>query len=407
MANVNLTIDQITQELLMRLHEKLSFVGTVNKDYDSSFAKSGAKIGDTLRVRKPVQFVASDGATMVLQDAVEEKTTMKIDSRKHIAWQFSTQDLALDIDRFSERYIDSAASALAAKIEEDCIARATKSLNNFVGTAGTIPNTLATYLSARTLMNEALASKSGRNMQISSRMSAEIVEGLKGLFNDQKELGSQYREGAMGRAVGFDWGESEYTHTQTNGDHTFTGTAVNANVATNGTTSITLKTMGNAKTIKKGERFTIAGVYDIHQETKAPRSVLKNFVVTADATSTAGGLATLEVYPPMYFDDTVATAGGRQNMSKAPAADDAITWVGTASESYLQGLAYSKDTFQFATADLEIPSGVDMASRQNFEGISLRVVRDYSITDDVLPCRIDVLYGFGTMYETWGAVVNS
>jgi hypothetical protein len=74
-----------------------------------------------------------------------------------------------------------------------------------------------------------------------------------------------------------------------------------------------------------------------------------------------------------------------------------VTFVGAASTSYPQNLAYHKDAISFATADLLLPQGVDMASRQVHNGISLRIVRQYDINNDRMPCRIDVLYGYGVI----------
>jgi hypothetical protein len=45
---------------------------------------------------------------------------------------------------------------------------------------------------------------------------------------------------------------------------------------------------------------------------------------------------------------------------------------------------------------------VDMASRQVHNGISMRIVRQYDINNDRLPCRIDVLYGYSTIRPQMG-----
>lgn len=392
-TNSLLTIDMVTRRALMILHEKLTFVRSVNRQYDSSFAQSGAKIGTTLRIRKPVQYLVTDGATMSsTQDSVEQSTTLAVTSQKHVGIEFGSAEMTLSIDDYADRFLDPAMSALAAKVEADCIERATKATQHLVGTAGTVPNTLTTYLEAREKLNRALAPKDrNRHMLISSRFSTKIVDALKALAQDEGELARQYREGSMGRAVGFDWAESESMYTHTNGDGTVS-CAVDATVSTDGTTSLALKGLGASGTVTAGSIITITGRFDVHPETKQVRPSAKQFVVTGGGDADGTGDLTVTVSPPIYY-----AATGRQNIASAPTADDVVTIFGTASTGYEQGLAYHRDAFTFATADLELPQGGAKGSRAVYDGISLRVVKGFDIEADSHPCRIDVLYGFAAL----------
>jgi hypothetical protein len=80
-----------------------------------------------------------------------------------------------------------------------------------------------------------------------------------------------------------------------------------------------------------------------------------------------------------------------------PVASAALVFTGTASTVYPQNLVYHKNAITLATADLLLPQGVDMASRQVHNGVSMRIVRQYDINNDRMPCRVDVLYGFNTI----------
>lgn len=387
--NTLLTPDQITKEALRILHEKLSFVRSINHQYDDSFAKKGAKIGDTLRIRMPVQYSVTDGATFVKQDSVEQNLSLAVTSRKHVGMGFTSNDLTMDIDNFSSRFIEPAMSVLAATVEADVISRATKATYNLVGSVGTVPNSLKTYLLGRAKLNQFLAPKDKRSQMVSSIQSAEIVEALKGLFNDQGEISRQYKEGYMGRAAGADWFESESIHTHVNGSATVVA-AVDATVAVDGTDQLALKGLGNAGVVKAGSVITVASVFALHPETKVVRNaVLQQFVVTADATADSTGDATVTVSPKMYYGATP-----RKNISAAPQADAVATIVGAASTGYEQGLLFHRDAFTFATADLEMPEAAGFKSRQTYDGLSLRLVGDYNITDDESLYRIDILYGF-------------
>jgi hypothetical protein len=389
MSNNLLTIDMVTRRALMSLHEKLTFVRSVNRQYDNSFAQSGAQIGSALRVRKPAQYLAVSGAVMTPQDSIEQSVTLNVTNQVHVGISFSSAERSLTINDYAAQVLDPAMSVMAAAIEADCIKRATQKTNQLVGTPNTVPNTLTPYLEAREKLNQALAPKDrNRHMLISSRFSTKIVDALKSLSEDSGEIGRQYREGSMGRAVGFDWAESESMWTHANG----TGTvvcAVDATVAVDGTTSLALKGLGASGTVTVGSVLSIAARYDVHPETKTTRPTVKQFVVTAVPGAADGtGDLTVTVSPPIYYAST-----GRKNIASAPTADDVVTIVGAASTSYEQGLAYHKNAFTFATADLELPDGA-RGSRQVFDGISMRIVKDFDITNDLHPCRVDVLYGF-------------
>ncbi len=391
-TNTLLTIDMITRRALMILHEKLTFVRSINREYDDQFAKSGAKIGSTLRIRKPAQYLVTDGATMTAADSVEQFTTLAVTTQKNVGIEFTSAEMTLSIDDYADRFLEPAMAAMAAKIEADCIQRATLATWQYVGTAGTVPATLTPYLEARAMLNRALAPKDrNRNMLISSNFSVKIVDALKALTQDDNQIATQYREGHMARAVGFDWAESESMYSLTNGTQTMTGT-VTTTVSTDGTTTLSLSGLGASTTVVPGTVFTVAGVFDVHPETKAVRTGLKQFVVVTGGTASGGGVLSVTVAGPIYY-----AATGRQNVSAAPQAAAVTTFYGTLSTAYESGLAYHKDAFTFATADLELPQGGAKGSRAVYDGISMRIVKGFNITNDTHPARVDILYGFGAL----------
>jgi hypothetical protein len=145
--------------------------------------------------------------------------------------------------------------------------------------------------------------------------------------------------------------------------------------------------------VAKGTVFTVSGCYEVHPETKVATSRLQQFVVTANTTG-SGVNYTIPFYPAVY----ASSSDGRKNVAQLPTTAMTVTTLsGAVSTSYQQNIAYHKDAFCFATADLILPKGVDFAAREVMDGISLRVVQQYNITDDTLPCRIDVLYGYKTI----------
>jgi hypothetical protein len=377
-----LTPTAVTRKALQILHQKLNFIGTINRQYDDSFAKSGAKIGDSLKIRLPNEYTVRTGATHSAQTVAEVSTTLQVATQKGVDLDFTSDDLTLDIDDFSARVLDPAVSVLAAAIEADAYSMY-KQVYNVVDADATAVAFLH-FLQGRQQLNENLAPPDqNRAAMLSPTHSTKLVDALKGLFQDSNAIKQQYREGMMGRTAGFDFYEN--THVS---DH-LTGTAakttsytISGAVTTNGATAATLT--GAATTWKAGDVFTVVGCNRVHPETKVDTGVLQKFVVTADCTTA------------MTFTPAIYTSGGRQNVVAAGMANGAalVKVAAGASELMNSSMVYHRDAFTFATADLVMPSGVDFAARENFEGISMRIVRNYDIVNDKFPCRLDVLYGY-------------
>lgn len=383
MSNTNLTIDKITRESLRVLHQKLNFIGSVNRQYDNQFAQSGGKIGSVLRVRLPRQFTVRSGRTIDVQDSVEKKVDLTLATQKGVDVEFTSAELTMELDQFSEMIIDPAMSVLAANIESDMLASVYKNVYNQVDNSGA-SMTFANVLDARRILANNLAPPDSRMVCMDTQANADMVDALKGLFNDPTSISKQYRDGFVGRTAGFDFVENTLLPIHTPGAED--GSYV-TNAATAQTGSSLIVDTGTG-TIKAGDVFTIADVYNVHPETKVSTGELKTFVVTADS---AGGGVTLSISP-----EIIAT-GAYQNVSNAAADGKALTFQGTASTAHNISMAYHKNAFAFVTADLIMPDGVDWAARKVFDGISMRIVRQYDINNDNFPCRIDVLHGFGTL----------
>jgi hypothetical protein len=399
MANSILTPDKILVKALDVLHAKLNFCGNINRSYDSQFAQTGGKIGSTLRIRKPEKFVVTDGATMQVQSSVEQSTALTVATQKHVALSFTSQELTMSLDDFTERKILPAMSVLASAIEADALTMALD-IYNATGTTGTTPATLLPYLQAKAKLNQYLAPMDNRRRAlIDSVTSTGLVNGLQALQNDIKELSRQYKEGEMGRAAGLSWAENDLLPVLTNG--TRTGSITVDGAAPTGAT-IALKALGSGTTIAKGEIFTIAGYYAVHPETKQAYSHLQQFVCTEDTTATSTTIAALPISP------AIVTSGAYQNVSGAPGSDAVVILQGGAtmggvaaaagaSTSYGQTLVYHPDAFAMVTADLEDMSQYGAwGSRKVLDGISMRIWRQGDIVNDTVPTRIDVLYGFST-----------
>ena len=390
MANSLLTIDMITRKALEILENNLVITRNVNRQYDDSFAVEGAKIGSTLRIRLPDRALVTDGAALQVQDDNEQFTTLTVASQKHIGVNFTSAEMALQLDDFAERVLKPRISQLASSIDAD-VANSFKNIYQSVGTPGTTPGTSLVLLQAQQKLNEAAAVMSPRYATVNPAANASLVEGMKGLFNPTDTISRQFKNGLMGVGVlGYEEvNMSQSIKLHTNGSRS-TGQTVNGTIS-EGASQIVLASAGSGTTYAVGDVFTIADIYAVNPQTRESTGSLQQFVVTQAATSNAGAV-TLNVSPALYSaSHALATVNSIAINGKA------VTFLGAASGQYAQNLVYHKDAITFATADLLLPQGVDMASRQVHNGISMRVVRQYDINNDRMPCRIDVLYGYSVI----------
>ena len=392
MSNSILTIDMITRKALEILENNLVITRNVNRQYDDSFAVEGAKIGSTLRIRLPDRALVTDGAALQVQDDNEQYTTLSVASQKHIGVNFTSAELTMQLDDFAERVLKPRISQLAASIDAD-VANAYKTIGNTVGTPGTTPATSLVLLQAQQKLNENAAVMSPRYATVNPAANAGLVEGMKGLFNPTDTVSRQFRNGMMGTGVlGFEevnMSQSIKQHTTGSRDAS-ASTTTGAAVSTEGSSTLTLAQGSVTTTIAAGDVFTIADCFAVNPQTRETTGSLFQFVALAAATAVSGTW-TVTVAPMYSASHALATVNILPQNSKA------VTFVGAASTAYAQNLVYHKDAITFATADLLLPQGVDMASRQVHNGISMRIVRQYDINNDRMPCRVDVLYGYAAI----------
>jgi hypothetical protein len=380
----------ITRKALEILENNLVLTRNVNRQYDDSFAVEGAKIGSTLRIRLPDRALVTDGAALQVQDDNEQFTTLTVASQKHIGVNFTSAELTMQLDDFADRVLKPRISQLASSIDAD-VANAFRTIGNSVGTPGTTPATSLVLLQAQQKLNENAAVMNPRYATVNPAANAALVEGMKGLFNPTDTVSKQFKNGMMGTGVlGLDEINMSQSIKQfTTGSRGATGNSTSAAVTAEGATSIAL-TVASAVTIKAGDVFTVADCYAVNPQTRESTGSLFQFVALADATAVSTAV-TVTVAPIYSAAHALATVDALPGNSKA------VVFLGAASTQYAQNLVYHKDAITFATADLLLPQGVDMASRAVHNGISLRVVRQYDINNDRMPCRIDVLYGYSTI----------
>lgn len=402
--NTLLTIAMITREALKVLENNLTFTKRVNRQFEDKFGVDGAKIGTVVNVRKPPRYTVRSGQALQLQDATETQVPVTLDQQIGVDMQFSSTDLALSIDDFSQRFISPAIAAVANRIDQLGLQQYVN-LNNAVGTPGTTPNTLLTYLLAKVALDNSAAPNDGqRSLTISPLMEATIVDALKGLFQQASAIASQYEKGEMGRASGFVWQMDQNVATHTvgplGGVPTVNGAGqIGASLVTQAWTAAA------ANRLKRGDVFTIAGVFSVNPQSRQSTGQLAQFVVTQDTDSDGAGAATIPIYPAIVPADGANPQFA--TVTTSPASGAALTVLGAANTVSPQGIAMHRDCFTLVTADLPLPGGVDKAARISDKqlGISIRLIRAYDINTDNWPCRLDVLLGWATLRPELGCRV--
>jgi hypothetical protein len=388
-ANTLLSPTIITREALRILHAKLNFVSNINKQYDSQYANSGAspsgKIGPSLTIRNPNQYVVRDGWNLDVQDTAETSQVLTVSKVKGVDLTFSQQERTLTIDEFGKRYLEPAMSVLATAIEADALSMILDVYNAVDDSANSF--SYLDFANGRKLLNQYLAPDTGRCGVLTSGHVVSFLDAIKGFFNPQESVSKPYLTGKIGKVNGFD----TYENTVLNPFQSGTAAAVTGylvNGAGQSGAAITVDTGVN--TFKKGDIITFPGVNAVDPETKADRGFVQQFVLTADY---AGGAGNIAISP------AIVLTGAAQNVSAGPADNAAISKVGGgASALYSQSVLFHPDAFTFVTADLvDVSKYGAWGSRQVMDGISMSIAQQYNISNATIPCRIDVLYGYKTL----------
>jgi len=416
MADNLITSTIILNKTMQTLHNESAFLGAINTEYNEEFAKKGMKAGATVSPRRPVQFRVRSGATASLQDINETSTPITVEPEFGIDFDFTEFDRTLSVDDFNNRYLTPAGKRLATELDTRIATRFYQSVANFSGTPGQTPATALAMLKAGSILDDVgSCPRDGmRTASLNPLAMAYLVDGLKGLLNDSGIIGKQTRTGLLTTNLGMDFQMSQNVPTHTVGawggtplvdgatQGTTTAVATENPYAT--TTSLLTKGWTNSITglLKKGDVVTIAGVFAVNLENKNTLANLKQFVVTADVNSGAStGPATLILSP------AIIAAGAYQNVSALPADNAAITVVsGAASTSYPQNMLFHRDAFTIVTVAMDVPKGMDMAEQIEYEGVNLRFVRGFDITNNKRISRFDIMAGYGALRSEWATRIT-
>lgn len=399
MASTYIHHDYIAKEALLQLKNNLVVGNLVHRSYAGEFTEkpSGWHKGDTINIKAPLYFRVKDGATIDPVDLYEQSTTIQINYRKHVAWACTSHDMTLNVDAFSERFIQPAMQALANYIDLTTMSVAKNFIPNQVGSPGSVPKDFLTYALADAKLTNAAAPLENRSCIIDPISKAYLADHLKGLMNPSM-VGRAVERAQFGDIAGFNMYASQNVPTHTCGTAAgLTTNLVDGTTAENDTGIVIDQNGSWSNTLTAGDIFTIAAVYGVNPISGQSTGELRQFVCTA-ALSDAGNEGTISSIPgvaPWQIRSAAAAEKDLpyQTIDTLPADNAAISIAGSASLAHKVGLAFHRDCIALCMVPLALPDSATKKSQITEEGFSLRTVQFYDGSQDVEYIRIDALFG--------------
>jgi hypothetical protein len=399
MANTLVTPDWVTMETAKYFVNSLRGVAQFDRTYSDEYKQAGAKVGDTVRVRLPQQFEASEGEGLVLQNLLDRTVNVILNRRRHVGFGWSSAQETLEIQEIRQRYVQPAAETLANIYDRQSMADVYKSVYNTVGTLGTTPNSGLTYSQARVKIADLAGPDEGLVAVLDPLANATIAFSTAALFNPQGKVSENWNKGQFAQdqlGIG-KWFQDQNIPRFTSGAAPAASTPLVNGAGQTGSSIIT-DGWGAGTALVKGDIVTFAGVRWVNPLSKEDVGRLAQFVLTADVSGTT---------PTLSISPAIITSGPLQNVNAAPADNATITyWAMSAGGTQAatvspQNLIFHPQAFASVMADLTMPNGGATGSRVSSKmlNVSMRYVEQYTITDDQNLNRLDILFGSAPIQE--------
>lgn len=417
MANNIITNQIIADESIAMSENENAFLQNINRQYDKEYARTGAKAGDTIRIRLPVEYTRRLGPTAVPQDTKEANLTMTVGTQAGVDMSFSTAQRTLAVDEFRNRYIRPAMNTVVGGMATDVMLDSEGGASGWAAAYDGSGNLLApvqnTWLAAKAVLSNSAVPSQERKVVAAPDTIANTVASLSGLFNKQEAIGRQYETGTMYKALGFDWMEEVTVLGHTTGTLASSPAwvagkgwsfgAVNGAAQGQAAAVSSLTVTALTGTLKKGDIIAIDGVFAVNPVNKLSTGKLRTFAVTADV---ASGATSIPIYPALLGIDGSGNAQQYQTVTAAPANSAVIYSMAKANSVYRKNLAMNPNAVTLAVVDLVTPSGQNAdVSRRSMDSMSIRVLTQYQGTSDQDLTRLDVLYGWKWLKPEWCVIV--
>lgn len=423
-TNIILTPKVMAGLVLFSLGNRLNIAKNMSRAITKEFAKPAYKIGDTVQIRKPYRFVGGEGLQFDPEPLVDQVIPLTVSTVKHVHFQWDIVQKTLSIREAMKLYGDPAGIALASQWNSAAATFAADNSLNSVGTPGTAPTSMATYLSAGDVLTEiGLPEGEDLNLVINRRMSSAYINGVSGLFNDQSLIGSQMRSGVMKSQLGYNVLRDQTINTHTNGTWTTVGLVNVANQVADGgnNATMTLNTDGwtsGGTSLKKGDKFiigsdtsaTVGGVESVYPQTRKSTLRQQVFTVEQDISDTTGTV-NMVIAPAITPATNPGSAAQYANVNIAAVDNAIITMIGSSGVNATQGLLFHENAFAFVSVPMiEPPAGSGVVSKMVTDpdtGLSILYTQFTNGQNMVIGHRFDTLGTIGNMYREMSCVVQA
>ncbi len=401
-GNNILTIGGITREAIRLWKNSNAFLEHIDRQFDKDYAVSDAKIGENLRIRLPSDYTVRTGQSVSVNTTNQVSTTLVLGTQQGVDLSFSSATLKLSLQDFSKLYLAPAINNLAGAVATAAMQMAESVPNIVTGniSSGAVSTPgISEWAQAGAVLSLMSAPGGGRRGVLDLITQARTIASFSGLFNPTGRISKQYDSGEVqGPALGVESWMGDQTciiHTTA----TYTAQPTVNGAGQSGNTLTVNATTGAAYNV--GDIITIAGVNAVNRITKVSTGQLAQFVVTA---AYAGG-TTLEVYPPIT-PPSGSNAVQYQTVDASPASGAQISCVTASGVQYRKNVIFRPEAFTMATAALEVPAhGIVEGAAEEFDSMSMRMIRFYDGTDDQWITRLDVLYGLLAVRPEWACIV--
>ncbi len=402
-TNTLLTNDIILKEAMMNLDNECVISKLVNRDFEPNFGAE-TKNGETIRLARPIRGVVREGATMVAQDITEGRETLAIVGQIGADLEFTSRDLTLSVDKFSERIIKPQMVKLANYIDGKIMTELANKTPNWVGTPGNLINSYTDLALAPQRLDEFSVPQDSRVAILSPGDHWALVPTVAGLYI-QDTAKSALTRAKLPMVGNLDMYMSQNVTTHTNGTWSSAATTASINGGTLSTTyasakdtwtmDITINGLTNSTgTCAVGDVITIASVFAVNAVTGDTQDFLKQFVVRTLATADASGNAVVTISPP------IITSGAYKTASAAAPSTAAIVVKGTVATAYKQNLVFHPDAITLAIPKMIKPQGAAWCESRSYGGLNLRLTQGYDMVNDVPQWRFDMLYALKA-HQPW------
>lgn len=407
MANNLLTPKVYANTMLALLVNELVMGKLVTTKFKNEFKK----VGQTVKVKRPPEFIIRDGAVAQVQGVTEGEIDVTMDKQRGVDLEFTSLEDTLTVtDLLQSEIMKSSAATIAQNIDMELML-STLEFPSWVGTPGEKINSATDFFAMPQRLDELAVPGTSRAGVLSPADNWALAGAFTGLYA-QRDIATDALERARIPLIGnvqpymtqnvvnlVTGTRAAAGASQVNGaNQDVAYTAINTNDYKQ---TLLVKGLTAGHTISVGEVFGIQGVNWVNPRSKQDLGIVAQFVVLPGTDGTGGYVASTNNYTAdgaghvtLTIANPIILTGAYQTVTASPADSAPITWMGTASTAYRQNATFHKSSISLVFAKLTDPfTGQASFASDPETGVTIRYWRTSDGTNDTHLHRWDVLFG--------------